>query len=145
MVSFRRRQKTVETYVRPCYNGCMKKRELLFAGTVLAVAGAFFLVQRAASLTDGEETVTVYQEKEQIAVYSLREEREETIYGADGSMNRLVIRGGEAWIEDADCPDRLCVKQGRISRNGQAVTCLPHKLVITVESGKETELDGVTR
>ena len=56
-------------------------------------------------------------------------------------MNRLVIRGGEAWIEDADCPDRLCVKQGRISRNGQAVTCLPHKLVITVESGKETELD----
>ena len=60
-------------------------------------------------------------------------------------MNRLVIRGGEAWIEDADCPDRLCVKQGRISRNGQAVTCLPHKLVITVESGKETELDGVTR
>lgn len=109
------------------------------------MAGVLYALQNFLSFSSGEGRVAVYREKELIASYSLDEELEETFYGADGSMNRMVIQGGEAWIEDADCPDRLCVKQGKISKNGQAVTCLPHKLVVTVENGEEAELDGIVR
>ena len=47
-------------------------------------------------------------------------------------------------MEEADCPDRLCVRQGAVSRVGESIICLPHELVVTVE-GEEMDggLDGV--
>lgn len=51
--------------------------------------------------------------------------------------NRLIIRGGEAWIEEADCPDKLCVNQGHISHTHDSIVCLPHH--ISVRIAGETE------
>ena len=58
----------------------------------------------------------------------------------NGGSNILVIRDGQAWLSEADCPDKLCVKQGRIHYSGQVITCLPNRLTVTVEGG---ESDGV--
>ena len=49
--------------------------------------------------------------------------------------NTIVIENGEAYIKDADCPDGLCMNMGRISRTGQSVICLPHKLVVEITDG----------
>ena len=58
----------------------------------------------------------------------------------NGGSNILVIQDGQAWLSEADCPDKLCVKQGRIHYSGQVITCLPNRLTVTVEGG---ESDGV--
>ena len=58
----------------------------------------------------------------------------------NGGSNILVIRDGQAWLSEADCPDKLCVRQGRIHYSGQVITCLPNRLTVTVEGG---ESDGV--
>ena len=86
-----------------------------------------------------------------IAIYPLSENKTVEINGAGGT-NTLVIENGEAYIRDADCPDRLCVSQGKISRRGQSVICLPHKVVveITDENGNasvsaESDSDIVVR
>ena len=75
--------------------------------------------------------------------YSLQEDREITVALENGT-NLLIIRDGQVWMEEADCPDRLCVRQGAVSRVGESIICLPHELVVTVE-GEETDdgLDGV--
>ncbi len=52
-----------------------------------------------------------------------------------GGSNTLVISSGEAWIEDADCPDGLCIKTGRISRRGQSIICLPHRVTVEIDEG----------
>ena len=36
----------------------------------------------------------------------------------------------------ADCPDHLCVKQGKISADGEMIVCLPNK--VTVQISDET-------
>ncbi|RZS93016.1 NusG domain II-containing protein [Cuneatibacter caecimuris] len=54
------------------------------------------------------------------------------IIAGTGGTNTLVIEGGIARIEEADCPDRLCVRQGGISKNGQSIICLPHQLVVRI-------------
>ena len=56
-------------------------------------------------------------------------------YPLNGGTNTLVIENGAAHMEDADCPDRLCVKQGSVSRSGQCITCLPNRITVTVEGG----------
>ncbi len=52
--------------------------------------------------------------------------------------NVLVIENGEAFVSSADCPDGVCKNMGRISKNGQSVICLPHKLVIEI-SGQQQD------
>ena len=53
-------------------------------------------------------------------------------YPLNGGSNILIIENGVAWLEDADCPDKLCVRQGKVHLDGQVITCLPNKLTFTI-------------
>lgn len=72
-------------------------------------------------------------------------DRTETITGSAGS-NQLEIRDGVVYMTDADCHDKVCVRMHGISRSGQTIVCLPHKLVLAIVSpdSKVPELDAVT-
>ena len=56
----------------------------------------------------------------------------------------IEVSGGRVRVRDADCPDRLCVRMGWVSRDGESIVCLPHKLVVTVRGG-EAGPDAVSR
>lgn len=87
-------------------------------------------------------TVIVEQNGRETARYALGEDRTVRIEGA-GGYNTLVILGGEVWLMDADCPNLLCVKTGRIRYAGQSIVCLPHKLAVRITGGASS-LDAVT-
>jgi len=48
-------------------------------------------------------------------------------------VNRLVIEGGRAYISEANCPDGVCKAHRAVSKSGEVIVCLPHKLVIEIE------------
>lgn len=50
----------------------------------------------------------------------------------------LVERHAISYIS-AGCPDKLCVKTGRLTRRGDTAACLPAKTVIVLEGGKAAE------
>lgn len=52
----------------------------------------------------------------------------QTSYGS----NIVEIESGKVHIYDADCPDKICIKDGFISKPGQILVCLPHKVVIQI-------------
>ncbi len=70
-------------------------------------------------------------------------EKNERVIDIDGH-NKVVIYDGEVRMEEADCPDKLCVLQGKISRSGQTIICLPNKVMVTIKGGK-SEYDGVVK
>lgn len=78
--------------------------------------------------------VVVRVNGEEVARYSLFEDG---TYPLNGGSNTLVIQGSQVWLCDANCPDKLCVKQGKISYSGQCITCLPNRLTVTLEGAKE--------
>ena len=86
--------------------------------------------------------VVVEQEGRETARYALNENRTVKIEG-QGGYNLLVIRGGEAWLSEADCPTQLCVKTGKIRYAGQSIVCLPHRLAVRIVGGA-SGLDAVT-
>ena len=113
--------------------GRIFRNDLLLIGGLLAVAvvaGLFLYLFRSEG-----DSVTVTVDGKPYGTYSLAEERVVDIRtGTDGAqMNRLVIRGGEAFVEEATCPDGICAAHKPISRDGESIVCLPHKVVITVE------------
>lgn len=76
----------------------------------------------------------------------LKADAEKEILSPDGSGFNLVrVQNGTVCIADADCPDRTCVRMGAISRAGETLVCLPHRLTITLEGAASSALDAVTR
>ena len=57
--------------------------------------------------------------------------------------NIAVVENGEIYMESANCPDKLCIHQGKISDSSKKIVCLPNKVII--EALKESSLDAVVR
>lgn len=69
---------------------------------------------------------------------------EETIdLKTDLGENIVKISKGVVRILDADCPDKLCIKEGSISNPGQSLVCLPNKVVVEIKGIKDAETDDV--
>ena len=51
--------------------------------------------------------------------------------------NTILVEPGQISMMSANCPDKLCVKQGTIHSVGRIV-CLPNRIVIEMKHGKET-------
>lgn len=50
-------------------------------------------------------------------------------------QNVVVVEDEEIFVLEADCPDRICVRTGRLSKAGDTAACLPHKILIEVKEG----------
>ena len=118
-------------------------KDIILIISVLIIA---FLIWLIPFLTERGEPalVNVFQDGQKIGVYPLAEDQTVLIPYEDEHYNLLFISDGTASISDADCPDKLCVKARSIRQSGESIICLPHKLVVQIESEKEGTLDAVT-
>ena len=119
----------------------MNKRDFIAIALVLILTAAtlpLFL------MSGGEpgESITIKRNGEVYAVYPLSQDREIVIENGE-KHNKLVIQNGEVFMEKANCPDGYCVKQGRISRAGESIVCLPNRIVAEVSA--DGGVDAVAR
>ena len=99
--------------------------------------GAFTFMQLQGK--SGAEVKVSVNNKE-YGTYSLGKDQTITI-GEDDWKNILVIKDGKASMTKADCPDKICVNHAAISKKGETIVCLPHKVVVEVidENGTQNE------
>lgn len=119
----------------------MKKKrqgDLLLTGSLLLLAGILFFLFRPGG--QGAWAV-VTADGTEIARYPLDEERTVRL-GDDTDYNILQIAGGAAAVAEANCGDHTCVRTGEISREGERIVCLPHKLIIQIECGDGPAFDA---
>ena len=50
-----------------------------------------------------------------------------------GHTNVVLVEDGRISMKSADCPDKLCVRQGSISSTSYPIVCLPNKVIIKIE------------
>ena len=101
--------------------------DIVLIATLLVIALSVFLITELFS-KDGE-LVRVSIDGEVVAEYSLSADAE---YSLNGGSNILVIEKGEAYIKWANCPRQICVRDGKISKIGQRITCLENRIVVEV-------------
>ncbi len=118
----------------------MKKADvILIISIVIFSAAAYVLIIN--TRTEGN-TVDVVVDGETVAEFPLDEDITYEIPNEYGS-NVLVIENGEAYMIEADCPDQICVEHAGISKSGETIICLPHRIVIRVNGSDEAGVDGV--
>lgn len=118
------------------------RNDLFLVAALLILGGALALYLHATRQTGGY--VSVQAEGTQIMELTLSENRRLTL-GSGEHTNLLVIENGTAQVVEASCPDQVCVRQGAIQYAGESIVCLPHRLVVTVESGRENGVDATAR
>ncbi len=120
-----------------------KRRNDIILSTGVVVIAFFVLVLQNCMAETGAKVI-VQCDGALLYEYSLGEDRtgDDAInIETQNGYNVLEIKDGKAYIREADCPDGLCMKQKDISRQGESLICLPHKLVISVEGAEEGEID----
>lgn len=115
----------------------MKKPDILLAAAILLAALALFVLFRPGG--QGAWAVVELGGRE-LARYPLAEDRIVTI--GEAAYNILEISGGTAAVTEANCGDLTCVRTGKISREGESIVCLPHRLVVRIEGGGDAAFDG---
>ena len=62
-------------------------------------------------------------------------------YEAHGPLGEtpVVCQDGYVWVEDSCCPNKLCVKTGKVRAVGQIIVCVPNEIVIRIAGASEVD------
>lgn len=100
---------------------------LVIAAVALAVAAA---ANALGSAVDAR-TAVIQDADGNTFTMSLSQDDVLTVASSAGT-NVIEVQAGKVRVSEADCPNQDCVEQGWISKAGQQIVCLPHKLVVNI-------------
>ena len=126
-----------------------KKRDIIFIGVLLVVALiAFFVVDKFIKKEGNKVVIKV--DGEIVKIVNLTDTNNIIVNGYDGGTNTVVIENGTVYMTEADCPDKICVNTGKISKIGETIVCLPHRVVVEIQgevsqSDSDDSIDSVVK
>lgn len=117
----------------------LTKRACLLAGCILVIlisCTLILILRHSAAGADTSYTAFIYQDGQLLQTVPLGRVQETytfTLEATGGGSNTIEVSPGGIAITQADCPDQICVLQGRITDSLLPITCLPHRLVIELK------------
>ena len=112
----------------------INKKDLILLGVIITVS-VLALIIMISFMDDDADIAVITVNGEEYTRLPLDKDTELLIETPNG-YNLVVIKDGRAYVKEADCPDRTCVKTGAATELRPAV-CLPHRVVISIESEVE--------
>lgn len=111
--------------------GRRQRTTLILALVLLTALAAAFLVWQRLTGREGVKAVVQVggQGKQELDL-----SRDQEFWVGDPEIGRNLIRveDGTVMVAQADCPDKICVHTGPISREGEVIACLPHGVMIYI-------------
>lgn len=131
MSQFKNDSPTIKGNRRKLRNDLILLASLIVSIAILAISLYLF--------SDDASTVTVTIDGNHYGSYPLDKNVTIDIYSGNNSeyVNRLVIEDGKAFVSFANCPDGICAEHRPISRTGDSIICLPHKVVISAVTNSQ--------
>ncbi|HBX24598.1 MAG TPA: NusG domain II-containing protein [Desulfotomaculum sp.] len=60
-----------------------------------------------------------------------------------GHFNIIEIKNGQVRVKESNCPNKICVNTGWLSKPGQMSVCVPNGLKVIIE-GKPADIDDIS-
>ncbi len=113
---------------------------LIFLLIVLVSLCSMFFISRNKDI----KTAEIYSDDTLIHTVDLStvDESYELPVTHNGHTNTVLIENGKISVKSADCPDKLCVKQGYLT--SYPIVCVPNKLYIK-PADNSGDVDAVSR
>ena len=126
----------------------MKRRDLILIACALALSGALYAFSQL-TLGTMASNVVVTVDGSEVLRRPLAMEDSYVVEQSDGSRNVIRVEGGAVYMQEANCRDGLCIRQGRMKNAAKTIVCLPHKLVVRLEGDTQPvggdELDVIVQ
>ena len=124
----------------------MKKKDIIIIALALLAALALYLVSQV-SLGAEASVVVVTVDGREVLRKPLAMENRYEIAQDDGSLNIIRVEDGAVFMEEANCRDGLCIRQGKMRNGAKTIVCLPHKVVVQLKgdapAGDNSDLDVI--
>ena len=108
-----------------------KKLNVVFAAVIIALVIGGVLATNAFGQSVAAKSAVVKDSDNNEYVLDLSKDST-TVVSTELGTNVVVVENGTVRVSEADCPNHDCVNQGAISKAGQQIVCLPHKLTIDI-------------
>lgn len=115
---------------------------LLMLGSFLPL-GVFSYQQAHANRSSLQAVIQA--DGETVKVFDLVDDgkTESFLYQDEHGHENLVVRTGTSVkIQEANCRDQVCVRMRAISEPGETILCLPHRLLVEVQSTGDEPVDN---
>jgi hypothetical protein len=118
----------------------IKKADIIII-VVLLVIAAVLLVPKYLS-KDDKLTAQIIRGGEVIETIDLSQVEKE--YTIDLDNAKILVEKNRISFVDADCPDKLCVKCGKLTHAGDTAVCVPTATVITLSGNGGQQVDAIS-
>ncbi len=125
----------------------MKKNNLLKKGDIVIIAAVLILsvlLIVPSFINDDGVTAVIYVNGEEYERVELGKGIQLTIIPETQPNCVIKVKDNAIYFESADCPDKLCVSSGKLTRVGETAACLPGGVVVTLvgDSGGPDVITG---
>ena len=88
--------------------------------------------------------VTIEVNGQVIHQLDLNISQEVTVKGPIGET-KIKINQNSARVVHSDCPEKICVKTGKIHLAGEMIVCVPNKVVVKITGKQKNQFDVITQ
>lgn len=112
---------------------------------VVLAAALFVMLTFTGKASGGNLTAVIIQDNQIMHKISLKGLEKPLIIDIPGKYHETVAaENGRIRFQEADCPDKVCVNTGWLTRPGQIAACLPNATIIKIE-GDDNEIDVLAK
>lgn len=122
----------------------LTRQDLLLIGLLLFIGAACFVAVRIFAGETGT-VVHIIADGTSYGSYNLSDTATIPIKVDATVTNTLQIENGKAKMIEANCPDKLCIHQNAISKQGETIVCLPNRIVVEIKGNETSDLDSISR
>ena len=121
----------------------MKKGDIILIFCLVVIFSFSLVLINKSFITTTDKYISVQVNGEEIKQIIFSKEKKVYPIRTEFGINILEVSEDGIRVIEANCPDKLDVKFGRIDKVGQAIICIPNRLVIQIKSRQNNDLDVV--
>ncbi len=116
----------------------VRKADIFLLVGLLILCAAILLPSYFAASSKKDLTAVVMQNGEEVKEIALSDITEAYTFtlNTDPSVT-IAVEPGCIYYASADCPDKVCVKTGKLTKAGDTAACLPSKTLIVIRGTAE--------
>ena len=120
----------------------LKTKDVILLAILLIVAiVSFFIIH---SKPNENLEAVIVKDNQTYKIINLNEVEQPYQINIDGSIPVIIsVEKNSIYFKNSECPDKICVNTGRLSKAGDIAVCLPAKISIELR-GNQKEFDSIT-